>query len=256
MAIATGTGLAIAGGATLLGGLIGGRGGGTTKQVSQTILTDEQKELIEKQTKLAEFQLQELKRQRKLQAEAFDPAAAAAQSYEDFTTGLTGSATPEQRALIDEAIQSALAAGESDIKRFQTESTEQLREELAPQLGLYPGDTPILDRGSRIASEAARQQGQLVSKLNLQRATSLLEYPAAIQDFQSRLRQQAFVNRLQLAGGKTSAGLGLVGISPNVGAVLSTAGSASKSSNPVLGLSSTLGGIGGLLSGIGAITGS
>ena len=100
-----------------------------------------------------------------------------------------------------------------------------------------------------------RQQGQLASKLGLQGAVSSLEFPLAIQDFQSRLKEQAFVNRLQLAGGRTSGGLGLAGISPQAGAALSNTGSVVTQNNPALGISSTLGGIGGLLTGVSNILG-
>lgn len=98
-----------------------------------------------------------------------------AQQLERLQAG--GQATPQEVDLINDAVSRALAAGETDIERFQTESTERLREELAPQLGLRPSDTPILDRGGRVAAEAVRQQGQLVNSLEGQRAQALLNFP-------------------------------------------------------------------------------
>lgn len=240
-------------------GFIGDLFAGRTKQTSAVTpqLSGAQKSLTQKQLSLADFQLEELERQRTAQDQLFDPAAAQASEFERLLSEFTGSATPEQESLINEAVQKALEAGESDISRFQSQATEQLREELAPSLGLRPGDTPILDRGSRIAAESARQQGQLVSKLGLGRAASLLEFPMAIQDFQSRLRSQAFANRLQLSSNQGSLGLGLAGVAPNVGAVLANQGSAGfgAGTNPALGTSQTLGGIGALMEGVGSIAG-
>src|SRR5882672_6844740 len=56
-------------------------------------------------------------------------------------------ATPEELQQIDAAIGSASAYGNSDIDKSSSDALSQLRDELAPQLGLKPTDTPILDRG-------------------------------------------------------------------------------------------------------------
>lgn len=259
-------------------------GGGSSSQtvVEQANLTPEQTELINRQVQLADIQIEELSRQRKLQAKAFGGAEQAAAEIEtpdpiqDELLGLQldriragGQATPEETELINQAVEQALAAGETDIERFQSQSTEQLREELAPQLGLRPGDTPILDRGARIGAEALRQQGALVSNLRGQQATSLLNFPlqrvstlgsltGSLQEFQSRLRQSAFTNRLQLAGARSTAGLGLAGVAtPNIGPAFSGLGSTqttSGSSTP--GFGEIAGGIGATLLGLGAVFGS
>ena len=127
-----------------------------------------------------------------------------------------GEATPEQIRLIEEATGAALARGESDIGRFRDLSLEALREELAPQLGLRSTDTPILDRGSRVAEEAVRQQGQLALGLRGAAAEARLNFPLAVQGvqgvlgeslaasqegnrrFSEELRQSAFSNRQAL----------------------------------------------------------
>ena len=83
-----------------------------------------------------------------------------------------GAASPEQLRLIEEAGGAALEAGGVDIERFRTESLDALRNELAPSLGLRPSDTPILDRGGRVAAEATRQGGQLSSRIRQAQASA------------------------------------------------------------------------------------
>lgn len=186
-----------------------------------------------------------------------------------------GQATPEQLALIDQASAAALASGESDINRFQEDALTALREELAPQLGLRSGDTPIMDRGQLVAREAVRQKGQLASQLAGVRATSALNYPLAAgqlgsaqtqfqqslaqsaQDFQAQLRDSAFVNRLNLLGTQGQLGLGLAsGLGSNLASAqagLAAGRGATQTSSQPLGLGSVLGGAGALLQGLGAI---
>ena len=90
-----------------------------------------------------------------------------------------GQATQQEIDLINTITERALASGETDISRFTQAGLEQLREELAPQLGLRPSDTPLLDRGGRVVAEGGRQQGQLVSALRGQQAESQLNFPLA-----------------------------------------------------------------------------
>lgn len=136
-------------------------------------------------------------------------------------------ATPEQKDLIKQVADSQIAQGTTDIERFQTENLGKLRDELAGSLGLRPTDTPILDRGAKIAAEAQRQQGQLVQGARGAQAQAELNYPLAeaqlqtqqiqfqqnlaqsAQDFQAQLRDAAFQNRLALSGQTGQLGLGL-----------------------------------------------
>jgi hypothetical protein len=143
-------------------------------------------------------------------------------------------ATPEQIKLIDETVAANLAKGESQILDFSKQALIQLRDELAPSLGLRPTDTPILDRGDIIGQQAVRQQGQLASSLQAAGAEAKLNYPLAAagvssqasqfsqnlilsaQQLAGQLTNQATANRLQLAGMGTAtagsaigAGLGL-----------------------------------------------
>ena len=153
-----------------------------------------------------------------------------------------GVATPEQLTAIEEARAAQVAAGEIDIERARTENLRVLREELAPRLGLRPGDTPILDRGGLIAAEALRQQGVLGNVAGQAAAQARLQFPLAasqlqsqqtqaqqtfgnaLSQFQQQLNQQAFQNRLllsqQLGGIGTQAGtfgLGLAGVQASPG---------------------------------------
>ena len=231
-------------------------GGGDQKVIQQTNLTPEQRELIGRQIELADFQLEELARQRGLQTEAFEGVEASRLATEEFVSQQIergGAASEREIELINEAVQRALEAGETDIARFQSQATEQLREELAPQLGLRPGDTPILDRGSRIASEATRQQGQLVSNLRGQQAQTLLNFPLQRSELLSQLQQSAFTNRLQLAGAQSTAGLGLAGVAtPNIGPAFSSLNTTQTAERGV-GFGEFAGGVGGLLVGLGEI---
>lgn len=149
-------------------------------------------------------------------------------------------ATPEQEALIDQTIQSQLAMGRSDLLDFSQQAMEQLRDELAPSLGLRPTDTPILDRGGEIQEQATRQYGQLERGLQAAGAEAKLNYPLAAagvgnqaaqfqqnlqmaqQQLAGQLSSQAAQNRIALAGvsgqpvsSAIGQGLGLANIGPS-----------------------------------------
>lgn len=129
-----------------------------------------------------------------------------------------GAASPEQIDLINQATEAQLALGGSDIDRFTQQGLGLLREELAPSLGLRPGDQPILDRGGRLAEEGLRQKGQLERSLRGGAATAQLNLPLALGQLQSAqtggqqniaqaaeafkadLRNTAFNNRLRALG--------------------------------------------------------
>ena len=245
-------------------GPFGGGGSTSTTVVEAQTPTAEETELINRQIELADFQLQELQRQSALQETAFDELgplldiqtaeaerqaerALALEPVQDELLQLQleqirrgGAASPEQIEAINEATGEALSQGESDILRFTGLAQEQLREELAGSLGLRPGDTPILDRGARIATEGVRQQGQLASGLREANATARLNFPLAsaqvfgaqnqfqqslaqsAQEFSAQLRDAATLNRLRLGQTQGSLGLGLAtGIPGNLGAISS-----------------------------------
>ena len=200
-------------------------------------------------------------------------------------------ATPEQIAQIDAAIGAAQASGESDISAFAQDALTQLRETLAPALGLRPGDSPIIDRGGLVAREAARQQGQLTRGLAQTRAESVLNFPLAAQALQNQtagfvgnlatqqqafrvgLQQQAIQNRLGVQELFGNLGLGFAQLQPaganlalglgNQSTQLQLGQLAARSATDVANIrgpsaggnntGSTLGGVGGLLLGLGSI---
>ena len=193
-------------------------GGSTTTVVQPAGPTAEERELAKKQVELAEFQLDELRRQRELQLQFADETRPLLElqeeqarlgleesqrlgpireellnlSLEDLRRG--GAATPEQIELIQAAGDAALERGNIDISRFEREGFETLREELAPSLGLRPTDTPIQDRGFRLAAETARQRGQLSQGVRGAEATARLNFPLA----QSQLLQSSALGQSTL----------------------------------------------------------
>ena len=207
-----------------------------------------------------ELQLSEIERARELQ-----PITDELLQLELENIRRGGAASPEQIRLIEGASAEALASGESDIAKFQTDALGRLREELAGSIGLRPTDTPVLDRGARITEESVRQQGQLARNLAESRFTSRLNFPLGasqlqssqtqfqqglaqqVQQFQAQLSEAAFSNRLRLAS--TQGGLGVA---------LASASSpfqtgSSNFTQTTSGGGNALGGIGGLLTGLGSI---
>ncbi len=247
----------------------------------------EERALQTKQLELATFQLEELQKQSELQAQfagdigpLLEQQAADAQqarergdalfpiqeelmqlALEDIRRG--GAATPEQIELIQQAGDAALERGGTDIERFRTESLDALRNELAPSLGLRPSDTPILDRGARVAAEATRQGGQLAAGIRGAEASAQLNFPLAqsqllqasalgqqnlteaTRQFQDQLRNAAFTNRLNLQSSVGGLGLGLA-----TGVQTQFPGFQRGSTTTTSGLG--LSGIGSILSGVGA----
>lgn len=172
-----------------------------------------------------------------------------------------GAATPQDIALINEAIGAQLEAGASDISNFYRTALSDLKQELAPSLGLRPDDSPILDRGGRLATEATRQFGQLVSNLRSNAANQALQFPlqrtaaitpitGMVREFQEQLKQQAFANRASLLQTVGSFGLGLAGQGPTAlpGVPRDTTQRTSDPFGAAAGIGSLLYGIGSLSS--------
>lgn len=264
-----------------------------------------EKRLTKLQRKIGEQQLEAIKEARSFIASQFPELEAAAldleqlaqdeiargqdlQSLQDelFQSELEriragGVATDEDRRLIDEAVQAALDRAEIDIDRSQRASLETLREELAPALGLRPGDTPILDRGARVSAEALRQRGAISETLRGEQARALLEFPLqrssvlsgqaqaqqdraqVVQDFVSQLNEQAFLNRLELGKTEGSLRLGLAtgvnaGLPQTISALAAIRGGTTTTTlnDPTAALRLGIQGIGaagGLLTGLGSV---
>jgi hypothetical protein len=142
--------------------------------------------------------------------------------------------TAGQEQLINRIAEERISAGQSDIQAALRDNLRLLREELAPAAGLRPGDSPIIDRGGRLATESLRLSERLASGARGDAAQALLQFPLqsgalqsqqtqaqqgislALQDFQNRLRSEDFQRRL--AAGQL--GLSLATIQPsNIGFV-------------------------------------
>lgn len=214
-------------------------------ELQQRIFTDELQPLLDTQRQQGEQARAEVGAQAPLRDELLQLALA------DLRRG--GAATPEEIRLIDEAGAAQLESGVSDIDRFSRLGMEQLRGELAPSLGLRPTDTPILDRGGRIAEEAIRQKGQLArdirgfgaqARLNLPMARSQLvqsgvgnqqNLAEATRQFQAGLSQNAFLNRLNLTNQAGGFGLGLAtGVQPGTSALAASLQSSRISGAPTV----------------------
>lgn len=180
-----------------------------------------------------------------------------------------GAATPEQLELIAGAAQSAIDKGQGDIEAFQQRSLDQLANELAPSLGLRPSDSPIIDRGGRVAEEGLRLAAGLAEGVRGAEFTARLNFPLAVEElfasqgqfqqnlaaekeaFRQRLAQQAFANRLNLTRQVGGQGLNLSSIGANPGFLNFDQGRTATTSG--IGLGNLLLGTGAVLEGFGAV---
>jgi hypothetical protein len=300
-------------------------GGPTTTVVTTPAPTAEERALTQKQVDLAEAQLKAIQQQTDLQKLLFEGSGDLAAKQTEILNQLIadankppserelkmqglqdelvdrqlealrrgGAASAEELALIGEATDQAIQAGQFDIDRFSGDAFDQLREELAPALGLSASDTPILDRGGRVASEAVRQKGQLSANLRSAEAQAKLNFPLAreqllagvsqgqqqllqsAEQFQAGLRSQALLNRLSVSEAMSSrlgmtmqGGLGLATGIPGASSLASAASglAANRMGNRTqtttgggggFGIGEAfgaLGGVGGFMSGLAAIS--
>ena len=281
--------------------------GKKTKSSSQTTaapLTAEQKELLQLEIEKAGFQLESIGEQSEFQSFLFnqffggefedqsgDPNISKTIQDTQFqqamdALGISSDALfreselaaggakidPETAAFIDQIFEGQFESGASAIDRQVTDALQLVREELAPSRGLRGSDTPITDRGFRIAGEGQRSKGELLSTLSANAAASKLNFPlqqgqltsarnqfltnfgSASAGFANDLQQQAFLNRLNLINTTGGLGLGLAtGIASNPGGTavgLQQGGTTSSTVNAPLNFGSLLSGGGALLTGI------
>ena len=175
---------------------------GTTQQtVSLPGPTTEQTELNKLQLELAKLQKQEIESAASDRA-AFDasPLAATQRQIEEKASAnilarLNGTApvlSPEQTAYLDTIFGTALKRGEADLQRFG--------EQQAASRGMNITDSPI-------GGDLLRQRREFGEGLESSRAKSALdlgnagaEFSSNLANFRAQLQQQAFQNRLALAG--------------------------------------------------------
>jgi hypothetical protein len=168
--------------------------------------------LLRTSVELAEEQLAQVQRQAELSKFLFDNAPEYFRQVEE--SGALDEASfqdriNEIRGNVSTYAENALRLGEADINRQSQLGLESVRDVLAPERGLRPGDSPILGLGSDIVREGQFQQGQLVRAVRGQEALQLANFDQAATEFQANLQQQAFNNRLALAGGASELGIGL-----------------------------------------------
>lgn len=167
-------------------------------------------------------------------------------------------ATDFEREQIRIATESLIEQGASDIESAERDALNVIFEELSPALGLRPTDSPILDRASLVAREAARQRSQLARQARGFEASQLLQFPLqsgqlaeATRQFETLLQERAATNRLNLLGGAQQGGLGLVAAAP----ALSPLTTVTVPTVPGAGFANVAGGVGSILGSVGGAAG-
>jgi hypothetical protein len=114
--------------------------------------------------------------------------------------------TPEQNQQIETAIDAARARAQTDAERVRSENLRTLFDEVAPSLGLRPGDTPNLDRAGRVLAEHQRQVGNINRELAGREAQLKLDYPIASGQAAALARAQQAQSMLGLGEAQSLAG--------------------------------------------------
>lgn len=145
---------------------------------------------------------------------------------QDFARGIN--ASPEQLANIQGSADAAISQGLSDLGRFRDEGLNRARLESANR-GLRPSDTPIQNDFANIQQEANRSAENFVSGIRQQQFNQNLNFPLAAQGLrlgqfgaatdnsfrrralEEELARLAEQQRVGIAGGAQSGGLGLLG---------------------------------------------
>ena len=234
------------------------KGSDETTTVDPAPMSAQEIELLEKEIQLANEQLESIGSQQDFQSFLFDnfstfleegDSSIADTQFQQALEALglssdaikreaelaAGGATidPQTEAFIDEIFENQLAVGESAVDSQVRDALELVKQELAPARGLRFSDTPITDRGFKIAGEGVSAKGDLLSTLAANAAASKLNFPLqqgaltsqrnqflanfgnTSAGFANLLQQQAFNNRLNLIN--TTGGLG-IGLATGIGA--------------------------------------
>lgn len=273
-----------------MGGILGGGGGsqGTSTTTSTArALEPEEKELIAAQTEFQKLvtaflpeqqeaersffafteEQQEVQRLRFAEEEAIREEQKLEFADIKEEQELFGGENLDQ--LVDSLTSQQFELGKTRLLEAQQDQFEQLNEVFAPSRGLRgantrtgeAADSPIIDRGGRIARETTRQLGGLEQTLS-----------SAAANFKLSLRQTNIANRLQLASLQTGRRLEASGLAPAIvpGAPAVTGGNFNAGGNALSSLlnrptnttttstqsgggGSNLAGIGSVLQGIGSL---
>ena len=98
--------------------------------------------------------------------------------------------TAGQKDLIGQLANQSIELGRGDIETNLRDTLEILREELAPARGLRPTDSPIIDRGGRLATESLRLGERLSSQVRSGETAALLDLPRSQREFQFQANEQ------------------------------------------------------------------
>jgi len=111
----------------------------------------------------------------------------------DFIEGILAeqeNLTEGQKALISRAANNAISLGRGDIQTGLRDNLEILREELAPARGLRSTDSPIIDRGSKLALDSLRLEERLASNIRGAESAALIDLPRVQREFQLSTSKQ------------------------------------------------------------------
>lgn len=117
--------------------------------------------------------------------------------------------SPEQiREALNQQANLAIESGTADIESSIGRLGRQLRLNLAPQRGLRPGDSPILDRGGEIVRTGVEQSAQLVRAIRGAEFGQQAQVPFQVADLVGRLGGQSAGLDLQRQGFASSVASG------------------------------------------------
>ena len=179
-------------------------GGGSSKQKSQVTLpprTAEETELLDVQRQVAQIQLRQLQQgEADAAAEAASPLRKTQTRVEELATQQLLDRLEGRAPVLPEAAAKRIGQRFDLAQRRGSESLKTFSEELAGMRGMRPTDSPI-------GGDVLRQQRELTEGLESARAGSELDFgqtealfAQSLSNFQNQLRQQAFQNRLAMAG--------------------------------------------------------
>lgn len=112
--------------------------------------------------------------------------------------------SPEQSRLLDESLNREIEG----IRSSTRQNLELVKQELAPATGLRAGDSPIIDRGGRVAEVGIQAE----SEARARRAQAELALPFTEGQFLQGLNDADFLQRLQFGQQQQTGGLGLATI--------------------------------------------
>lgn len=178
-----------------------------------------------------------------------------AQATSDIAANLGTQLTGDQQFQLEQALDQERLTIEGGLAVSDIATQQQRTSDVAGQFQQGLGATQVAQQ-QQLPLQGAQIQAGL--------GAGITEQQAATDAFQAQLLQNAFLNRLALSGETGGLGLGLAGIGTNLAGVLGTqtqraiAGTTTttrkRERDPLGTVSSLLGGVGGLLTGLGSLS--